>query len=110
MIEFKAELVVSEGRPFSGGSSGPAARGVEADDSALEDPSQGIILPFLRELPERAGIDSFDKKSSSPAVAQEKPPGPSAGHLERLRPQVLQGFIAEINIHCFNYSRMEIPW
>jgi hypothetical protein len=99
MIEFKAELVVSEGRPFSGGRSGPAARGVKADDSALENTIQSPVFPIGWKPLEGAGIDVFDKESFSPAVAQEKPPGPSAGPFERLRPQVLQGVIAEIDIH-----------
>jgi hypothetical protein len=108
MIDFKTELVVSERRPFSGRRSGPAARGVEADDSALENTVQSPVFPIGWKPLERAGIDAFDKESFSPAVAQEKPPGPSAGHFEGLRPQVLQGVIAEINIHSFDYSRRAI--
>src|SRR4030042_69718 len=72
-IEFKIEFVVKEGRPFSGGGSGPAARGVEADDSSLEDSIQGPVFPVGRQLSPGAGIDSFDKEPSRPAGAQEQP-------------------------------------
>jgi hypothetical protein len=43
-------------------------------------------------------------------VAQEQAAGFSAGNLKRLRPEVLPSLIAEIDIHFFNYSRMQILW
>jgi hypothetical protein len=107
-IEFKIELIVGEGRQFSGRRAGAAARGVEADDFSHEDSIQGPVFPIAWKLSEGAGIDSFDKEPPSPAVAKEKAVGPSARKLERLCTQVLPGLIAEINVHFLNYSKIGI--
>jgi hypothetical protein len=83
---------------------------VKPDNISLEDAIQSPVFPGARKRAERAGIDPFDKEPPSSAVAQEQAAGFSAGTLERLRPEVLPGRFGQINIHLFNYSRMQILW